>query len=134
MRNVLLLVVGAALVVLVLYAIRTPTPLREGQLTGLAAQLMTCLPGDLTEPQRAEIEGLLRRFQSRAQAGLVRSEHQREVQDLLKDYVQRGEITRGELNLLMARVGYYSHAGEMADSATIHPLLIPTENLSDSTR
>lgn len=133
-RDALLLLSVSMVVVLAIFMLRKPEPLQETALTGITAQFMECLPDELTDPQRAEIRGLLRRFQSKAQAGLLRAEDQAEVMGLLEQTVARGSIERGELNTLMAKVGYYAFRAQSGDSLDIHPLLDPIEEPGDSLR
>jgi hypothetical protein len=134
-RNaILLLVAGIAVVVLAFLLFRKPAPLKVAELSGLPARFMAIVPADVPEEQKAEIEGLLRRFQTKALADLIRPEDYQEVMQLLAEYLTRGSIERGELNLLMAKVGYYSYRSMASDSSDIHPLLDPIEVPSDTMR
>jgi hypothetical protein len=135
-RSVIIAVALLAIGVLVAvyFAFRKPAPLREGELTGVMAEFVTILPDDLPPAQTAEIEGLLRRFQAKAEVDQVRPEDYQEVMMLLKEHVEEGSITHDELNLVMAKVGYYSYRAYSRDSSDIHPLLDPTPFPHDSLR
>ena len=87
---------------------------------------ISTLPKDVTPAQRTEIEGLLERFQAKAEADEIRGEDVQEVMTLIAQYLDRGSVTHRELNLLMAKVGYYSYRGLSPDSTGIHPLLEQT--------
>lgn len=111
------------------FFLRKPAPLREVELTGMAERFMAILPGDLPEAQKAEIEGLFRRFLAKADAGEVLAEDYHEVMQLLAVHLDKGSIERKELSVLMARVGYYSYRAQTPDSAYIHPLLEPVDTM-----
>ena len=114
------------------FLLRAPETLREGELTGIPAEFFRLVPEDLPVDQRAEIEGLLKRFQSKGEAGQIRAEDYQEVMQLFAKYLTKGSIDRSELNLLMAKVGYYSYRAASPDSSDIHPLLTPAEAPRDT--
>lgn len=98
----------------------------------MAARFMTIVPEDVTEAQKTEIEGLLKRFLAKARADQVRPEDYQEVMQLLAAHVTRGTIDRQELNIFMAKVGYYSYRAQSPDSSDIHPLLSPIDEPTDT--
>jgi hypothetical protein len=93
------------------------------QATGIAVEFLKILPEELPLEQRNEIEGLLAVFQSKVRKKELPVEDEVEIRRLLSKYIQAGGIERNELNLLMAKVGYYSFRGSTPDSLGIHPLL-----------
>ncbi len=125
-----IVVVAAILVALVL--LRSPEPLREGDLDEVSARFMKILPDELQEEQKIEIEGLLKRFQSKARAGQIQPKYHQEVMQLMAEYLDRGAITKEELHIVMAKVGYYSYRGLSSDSSAVHPLLEPADVPTDS--
>ena len=127
-RHAIALVISVAAAGLVFYMMfRTPQPLREAPLHEVASRFLTILPSDLSEEKRSEIEGLMKRFQAKADVGKIRAEDYQEVMLLFTKYLKKGAITEKELHLVMARVGYYSHRTYSEDSTLIHPLLEPVE-------
>ena len=126
-RRIIALVGSALAVALVFYLMFRPEPpLREPPLHEVPKEFLTILP-EMNADKRAEIEGLLKRFQARADRGLVRAEDYSEVMGIMTDYLKKGEITEQELHIVMAKVGYYSHRAFSADSSDIHPLLQPSD-------
>ena len=127
-------VLGVAVVLLVFFNLRKSPPLREGNLKGVTEEFFALVPDDIPQEQRDEIQGLLRRFQAKADAGQIRVEDEREVMELFIKYLNQGSIERDELNLVMAKVGYYSYRALSPDSSDIHPLLDPVEAPPDTAR
>jgi hypothetical protein len=123
---------GVAVALLALLVLRKPAPLRETDLTGMAARFMTILPDELSAAQKAEIEGLLKRFFAKAEADQVRAEDYQEVMDLLAAHLSAGRIERRDLNLFMAKVGYYTTRAQTPDSLGIHPMLEPIDSSGQS--
>lgn len=111
----------------VYFGFRPSEPVRTAPLSELGERFIAILPDDLPPGHRAEIDGLLRRFEARARANRVRPEDYQEVMQLIAGHLTKGSLTRDELNLVMAKVGYYSHRALSPDSSDIHPLLDPTE-------
>jgi hypothetical protein len=128
--------IAAIAVVFVTFAVlRKPEPLREGELDEVSARFVEILPSDVPPAQKAEIEGLLRRFQARAGARQVMPKDYQEVMQLMAEYLTKGSITKEELHIVMAKVGYYTYRTLTADSSAVHPLLAPVEvpTLRDTT-
>ena len=89
----------------------------------MAAEFLKLVPGDLPPEQVEEIEGLLARFQIKVRRHEIPVEDEVEIKRLMSQYIDRGSITKKELNTVMARVGYYSVRGSTPDSIGIHPLV-----------
>ena len=136
-KRIIIIVVWIALVVAILAAfalMRSPEPLREGELDEISARFMTILPGDLPEEQELEIEGLLKRFQSKARAGHIPPRDYQEVMQLMAEHLDNGSITKEKLHIVMAKVGYYSYRELSSDSSAVHPLLEPVDMPTDTSR
>jgi hypothetical protein len=134
-KRIIAVLIAVAAAILVAFALlRTPEPLREADLDEVSARFMKILPGDLPQEQKLEIEGLLKRFQSKSRAEQIRPEDYQEVMQLMTEYLTKGSITKEELHIVMAKVGYYSYRGLSADSTAVHPLLTPVEAPTDSVR
>lgn len=131
---IVIAIVAIAIIIAAFFVFRKPAPLRVGELTGLPAQFVKILPDDLPLEQKMEIEGLLRRFQTKAMANQFPAEEYNEVMGLLTKYLDQGSIGRDDLNFVMAKVGYYSYHGFSPDSSDIHPLLDPTPFPGDTAR
>jgi hypothetical protein len=112
-----------SIIVVVLVLMRGPEPEPTFRVTGLAAQFMKVLPSDLPPDHVAEIEGLLARFQYSVRRGQMPVADEVEIKRLLTRYVDEGSISHHDLNLVMARVGYYTLRGTVPDSIGLHPLL-----------
>jgi hypothetical protein len=69
------------------------------------SQFMKCLPDEITDAQRDEIEGIMGRFRAKARAGRVHFDDLEEIRQDLSMYIEKGEITRLELNDFMSKVG-----------------------------
>ena len=129
-----MLVVVIAVILVAFALLRTPEPLRVRDLDEVSARFMKILPGDLPQEQKLEIEGLLKRFQSKSRAGQIRPEDHQEVMQLIAEYLTKGSISKEELYIVMAKVGYYAYRGLSPDSSAVHPLLTPVEAPTDSVR
>jgi hypothetical protein len=127
---VLIAVIAAILVAFVL--LRSPEPLREGELDAVSARFIQILPVELPPEQRLEIEGLLRRFQSKAGADQILPEDYQDVMQLMAQHITKGSISEEELHIVMAKVGYYSYRALSPDSSAVHPLLEPVELPADT--
>jgi CRISPR/Cas system-associated endoribonuclease Cas2 len=98
---------------------------------------MACLPDTLRDEQRAEVKETLERFQRSVNAGLVAPKDRDDVISTLDRYIDEGKITKQELHVFLAKVGYYA-IRETPDNQDIegrmkppdHPLL---ETPADST-
>jgi hypothetical protein len=78
----------------------------DSRLEGSIALFMkNCLPDELTDAQREEIDGIMTRFNASAAAGRIYPQEIAAVEDELNAYIERGEITRLELNDFMMMVG-----------------------------
>jgi len=64
-----------------------------------------CLPDELSATQREEIDGIMSRFYAKAVTGGVFPEDIAVIEDEINMYLERGGITRLELNDFMAMVG-----------------------------
>jgi hypothetical protein len=64
-----------------------------------------CLPDELTPAQREEIDGIMSRFYANAVAGRVYPTDIAVIEDEIDMYLERGGITRLELNDFMVMVG-----------------------------
>jgi hypothetical protein len=53
---------------------------------------------------------------------------------LMTEYLSKGSITKEELHIVMAKVGYYTYRGLSPDTTAAHPLLTPIEAPRDSVR
>ena len=131
---VILLVLVLGIAAAAYFVTRSPEPLKEQELSNLVAEFFAIVPDDLPDGQRDEIKGLLSRFQAKADSDQIRADDFQEVMQLFDKYVSQGAITREELNLLMAKVGYYSFRAYSPDSSDIHPLLEPTNAQGDTTQ
>lgn len=117
------IILAAIVGVIALVLVRGPEPEATFQVTGLAAEFMKVLPSDLPPDHVSEIEGLLARFQYAVRAGQMPVKNEVEIKRLMTQYVDEGSISRDDLNLVMARVGYYTFRGSVPDSIGMHPLL-----------
>jgi len=78
----------------------------DSHLEGSIALFMrNCLPEELTDAQRSEIDGIMNRFYAKAVAGRVYPEDRTAIESELEMYIDRGIIMRLELNDFMSKVG-----------------------------
>jgi len=131
---VIVILLALGVIAAAFFLTRSPEPLKEQELSSLVAEFFAIIPDDISDEQRDEIKGLLSRFEAKASSDQIRSTDFQEVMQLFEKYVSQGEITRGDLNLVMAKVGYYSFRAYSPDSSDIHPLLEPTETQRDTTQ
>jgi hypothetical protein len=107
-----------------------------GEFSDETAQFMKCLPGDISQPQREEIKGILTRYYVRSRMGEVTPEDRREVSQDMAGIIERGELSRKELEKFMAKVSYYAFRTDAdynrVDTTIVHPLL--EEEQADSAR
>jgi hypothetical protein len=132
------IIVIASVVLVALFVafvfLRSTEPLRVGDLDEVSARFMKILPDDLSEEKELEIEGLLKRFQSKARADQIPPRDYQEVMQLIAGHLDKGSITKEDLHIVMAKVGYYSYRGLSSDSSAVHPLLQPVDMPTDSSR
>lgn len=122
----ILIIMGllSLLLLLLFFVVQGPKrPQSDAGADKLTAEFMKILPDDLTPDQVEEVRGLLMRFQRMIYNGQMPVEDEVDVKRRMTEYVSRGSMTRQELNVLMARVGYFSVRGSTPDSVGIHPLL-----------
>ncbi|UCH84285.1 MAG: hypothetical protein JSW50_00940 [Candidatus Latescibacterota bacterium] len=101
---ILLAAVVAGLVVM-LFVKNASVP-GDSHLEGLISLFMKeCLPDELSDAQRTEIEGIMDRFYAKAVAGRVYPEDRAAIENDIHMYIDRGGITRLELNDFMSKVG-----------------------------
>lgn len=98
-------------------------------------QFMACLPSEITEAERMEIRGILRRYYVTSRQGQVEANDHMEMGREMNGYVTKGSIDRNELNQFMIRVSYYTNRNDpkhyTPDGSGNHPLL---DQKADSTR
>jgi len=101
--GIVLFAVLASLVTLVVFW--NAAPPSKTKLQGLIGDFMTCLPQDITTPERDEIRGIMDRFYKRAMSGKVHAKDVVEIQNDLGEYVAKGTIPRSELSEFLSKVG-----------------------------
>jgi hypothetical protein len=103
---IIILVLGILAGLSVMLFVRNASVPGDSALEGsIALFIKNCLPDELTDAQRDEIDGIMTRFNARAAAGRVYPQETAAVEDELNAYIDRGEITRLELNDFMVMVG-----------------------------
>jgi hypothetical protein len=129
-KNVYAILVFAALIIVVLSIMKQRSHTVEKQLGALVKEFSSCLPPDLSEKQKGEVEQLLKRFHRASSLGIVARKDRDDVLQTLRHYVQKGEIDKKELSIFMAKVSYYTfrQSPENRDEtgrmkAPDHPLL-----------
>jgi hypothetical protein len=68
---------------------------------------MACLPDTLRDEQRAEVKATLAHFQQSVEAGIVAPKDRDDVIGMLDRSIEEGTITKQELQIFLAKVGYY---------------------------
>lgn len=71
----------------------------------IALFINNCLPGETTDAQREEIDGILTRFYAKAISGGIYPLDLADIEAELDMYIERGQITRLELNDFMVMIG-----------------------------
>ncbi|UCG50563.1 MAG: hypothetical protein JSW58_10165 [Candidatus Latescibacterota bacterium] len=105
-RGILVALVAAIVAALIVFLfVNNPSPPGSSRLERTISQFMKCLPDETTDAQREEIEGIMTRFHDKARTGRVHLDDLDEIRQDLSMYIERGEITRLELNDFMSKVG-----------------------------
>ena len=69
---------------------------------------LSCVPDTMKEEQKKEVKASLAHFQQLIDAGMVAKKDQDEIADILDHYIEAGTITKQDLHLFLAKVGYFS--------------------------
>ena len=134
-KNLVLILVLVLVALTGLFFLTDPVPKNRNALRGVSRNFVRILPTDLSEEQVEEIKGLFARFDQQVEAGAVVPADRDEVRADMQRHLEAGTISRGDLNTLMAKVGFYTMRNDPRfqhpDGSGIHPLL--EKDKSDTT-
>lgn len=97
----------AAVLVLIVIAVFRSRGAGDANINKRIKSFMACLPDTLRDEQRTEVKATLERFRQSIEEGVVAPRDRDDVIGILDHYIDRGEITKQELHVFLAKVGYY---------------------------
>lgn len=71
-------------------------------------RFLSCVPDTLRDEQKKEVKTSLEHFQRLIDSGKVARKDQTEIAAIIDRYIEKGAITKQELHVFLAKVGYYS--------------------------
>lgn len=80
----------------------------DASVHGRIDRFLSCLPDTLREEQRGEVRSTLEHFQRLIDDDMVAKKDRDDIFTLMDRYIEAGSITKQELHVFLAKVGYYS--------------------------